>query len=306
MPTETVVLFRNGLGNFICYTPALQALASLDSHGKVDVCLDKEWKDNRRDAMVDLVKGMPFVNALVEYPDISLGYKKWFWSRHTYPCEALRVFMERDHRLDVGIAWQHSGIHEIESYMQLVRRFFSFTGETPKQYAPVDESFDVQKKKMLVALCNGSYKGTGSDLSPSKVWGGFKELAKILKGYYDCEIAKIGYLDELNDVEADRDYVGKLNILQTAKVIKECDLLVTTDTCNMHIGDALNTKMVVIWGGSILTKNQPVNGTAAIVSRGLGCQPCHDPDRFQYCVGYPCLASLRVGDVMREVRKMFP
>ena len=36
---DTIVYFKNGLGNFLMMTPAIQALASMEESGKVDVCL---------------------------------------------------------------------------------------------------------------------------------------------------------------------------------------------------------------------------------------------------------------------------
>jgi ADP-heptose:LPS heptosyltransferase len=305
MPTKKIAFFRNGLGNFICFTPVLQALASLDPSGKVDVCIDGEWRDNRRQSLIDIIAGLPFVETMVNYPEIDLSkkYNTWFWSRHTYPSPALEVFKCKDPRFDIGIAWAHSGLHETEFYMGLARRFCGYEGEAPKQYAPVDEAFIFEKKKRLIVLCNGSY----GHLAPSKKWNKFPELAKTLRSWYDCEIAKVGYCDELADVkDFDHDFVGKLNMPQTAKVIRSADLLITTDTCCMHVGDALNVPMVVLWGGSLLSKNRPINGHAAIVNKGYGCQSCHEVGGngdIMKCLDYKCISTISVGEVMLEVRK---
>ena len=303
MPTGVIAFFRNGLGNFVMYTPALRALASLDPSGKVDVCIDGGWSDNRRQALIDMITPLPFVEELVNYPGINLakGYKTWFYTRHTYPCKGYDTFKIKDPRFDVGIAWRHEGKHEIEFYVDLVRRFCGFTGPTPGQFVAVDDSFTFEKKRPVVVLCNGSY----GHLAPSKVWPGFPELAETIKNYYDCDVVKIGYEKELSDVvDFDYDFVGKLTMPQTAKIIRECDLFITTDTCNMHVGDALGVPMVVLWGGSILTKNKPLSDKAVIIHRGLKCQPCHDPDRFQNCVNYQCLSGIKTGDVMREARRI--
>ncbi|MDD5348243.1 MAG: glycosyltransferase family 9 protein [Candidatus Omnitrophica bacterium] len=300
--TKTIAYFRNGLGNFILYTPALQALASVDPSGMVDVCLDGAWNDDRRPALEDLVGKMPFVQDVVNYPRLNLkkDHKVWFWTKHTYPSLGLNAFKNRSPHLDRGIAWRYSGQHEIDYYMDSVRRFYGFTGDTPKQHCPVDDSFTFDKKPITITLCNGSY----GHLAPSKVWPGFLELAETLRLYYDCTIVKIGYNKELANVtQFDHDFVGKITLTQAAKVIKESSLFITTDTCNMHIGDALETPMVVLWGGSILTKNKPVNGRAKIISRGLKCQPCHDPDRFQTCPDFACLSGLGTGMVMAAVRE---
>lgn len=304
MPTKTIAYFRNGLGNFICYTPALRALALLDPSGKVDVCIDSGWKDDRRQSLIDLVKALPFAEDLVNYPEIDFrkDYKTWFWTRHTYPSDGLNVFKCKDPRFDIGIAWAQSGKHETEVYADMLRRFCGFSGETPAQYCPVDEAFPFEKKKMTITLCNGSY----GHLAPSKKWQRFAELAKALRGWYGCDIAKVGYNDELKDVEADYDLVGKTTIAQAAKVIRDSDLFVTTDTCLMHAADAVKAKMVVLWGGSLFSKNRPINGTATIVNKGFGCQPCHEVGGrgdMLTCPDYKCVNSIKVGDVMAKVRE---
>jgi ADP-heptose:LPS heptosyltransferase len=249
-----------------------------------------------------MITPLPFVEELVNFPDIPVGkdYKLWYYTKHTYPCQGYNTFRLKDPRFDIGVAWRQ-GKHEIDYYMDQVRRFCGFTGDNPGQYVAVDETYSFEKRLPTIGLCNGSY----GHLSPSKVWGGFSRLADTLKRCYSCEVVKLGYQGELADVATyDHDFVGKLTMPQTAAVIKKCDVLVTTDTCLMHVGDALQVPMVVLWGGSILSKNRPVNGKASVLHRGLPCQPCHDPDRFQNCAGYKCLASIDTGDVMREIRKV--
>lgn len=304
MPTKTVAYFRNGLGNFICFTPALRALASLDESGKVDLCLDGEWKDCRRQSLIDLITAIPFVEQLVNYPDIDLRkYSTWYWTRHTYPSEGLNTFKAKDGRFDIGIEWTRSGVHETECYVNMIRRFLGFTGETPKQYCPVDTGYTFTKKKRTIALCNGSF----GHLSPSKKWGKFPELARTLKRWYDCDIVKLGYQEELRDAEADYDLVGKTTIPQAAKVLSECDMFITTDTCLMHVGDALNVPMVVLWGGSLFSKNRPINGSAVVINKGFGCQPCHEiggRGDMMKCIAYKCINSITVGEVMSKAREV--
>lgn len=61
MNTTSIANFRNGIGNFVLYTPALRAIASLDSSGMVDLCLDADWEDGRKGSVIDLAKKLPFI-----------------------------------------------------------------------------------------------------------------------------------------------------------------------------------------------------------------------------------------------------
>ena len=300
--TKTIALFRNGLGNFILYTPALQALASMDESGKIDVCIDSEWKDYRRQALIDMIKGCPFVESLIDFPNgiEDKKYNCFFWTRHTYPSAALEYFRTKEPRLDVGgMNWTTSGIHEIDYYMNLVRERFGYTGETPKQYAPKCEGSVLgEQKKTVITFCNGSY----GHIAGSKKWPYFKELIETIKSYFNAATVKIGSNDELSDCKCDYGFVNNVSILQTANIIAQSNLLITTDTCNMHIGDALNVPMVVLWGGSILSKNRPVNGKNIVVQTKPGCAPCHEGSQYNSCSDYKCMNKISVGQVMQAAR----
>ena len=65
MKPQTVVYHRNGLGNLVLYTPAMQAMAAIDESGKVDFCIDSEWQDDRRSTLIDFAKELPFVNEII-------------------------------------------------------------------------------------------------------------------------------------------------------------------------------------------------------------------------------------------------
>jgi ADP-heptose:LPS heptosyltransferase len=302
MNTQTIAYNRNGLGNFIMMTPALQALAELDPSGKIDICIDSEWQDNRREALISIIKALPFVQNMVDFPktQFTKEYKTWFWTRHTYPSAALDFFKSKAPEYDISYEWINSKMHEIDFYMSLVRRRLGWDKPNPPQFFPVAKEFNFQEKRRTIALCNGSY----GHLAGSKQWPYFRELAERLKNFFDIATIKIGYGAELADVICDIDCVGKLNILETASVVANCDLLVTVDTCNMHIADSLYTPMVVIWGGSVWTKNRPVN-PVELVKHETPCAPCHESGECMQCEHYRCLSDISASEVMYAVRKVF-
>ncbi|HEB62109.1 MAG TPA: glycosyltransferase family 9 protein, partial [Bacteroidetes bacterium] len=76
------------------------------------------------------------------------------------------------------------------------------------------------------------------------------------------------------------NFCGKLNLNQSASVIRQSDLLITADTGLMHIGAALHKKMIVLWGNTIpefgmypYYKNG-VQSHINLESNGLSCRPC--------------------------------
>lgn len=305
--THTIANFRTGIGNFVLFTPALRAMASMDPSGTVDLCIDMNWTDPRRAAVVELASKLPFINHVLGWPNdvkpIAANYKVWFWSPWTSTGEAREYFSQRK-PYDCG-DWNQRRTHEYDYYLNIARRFYGFDGLSPKQSIVCANVPMVEKsEKKLVVLCNGSFGHIGA----FKKWHSFNDLATMIKGLYGDEviIAKIGYRDELSDVKTfDLDFVGTLSITETANVIAQADLMVTTDTGNMHIADALGTPLMVLWGGSVVEKNKPVNSWNQIIHLGYSCQPCINSGAYRECNSMKCIDDITVGEVMFNIRQFF-
>jgi ADP-heptose:LPS heptosyltransferase len=106
-------------------------------------------------------------------------------------------------------------------------------------------------------------------------------------------------------VKSDLDYVNKLSLAETAKVISQADLMITTDTGNMHIADALRIPLIALWGGSSVAKNKPYETLCKIIHLGLPCQPCQDDGAYRSCHDYKCISDISIGEVMYNVRSFF-
>jgi heptosyltransferase-2 len=228
-------------------------------------------------------------------------YKTWFYSKHTEGSEGLQIFIAKAPIFGNKLNWPKTLTHETAYYMELVRGL-GYTGPTPPQSCPmsgVDFDDGDNDSGIVVALCNGA---SGSQ-KKQKQWPHFAKLSRVLKFYYGACIVTVGNGNELKGVSCDVDFVGKLKITQTARVLKDVDLFITSDTGLMHIADALHVPTVVIFGGTILSKNGPCNGTSTIARAGLPCQPCQYTNRFLSCEENKCLRDLTVGEVFAHIRK---
>jgi heptosyltransferase-2 len=69
---------------------------------------------------------------------------------------------------------------------------------------------------------------------------------------------------------------GKLTLLQSAELIRRCKVLITNDSAPMHIGVAMETPVVAIFGATVPAFGfGPVGRFDAVVeTRGLKCRPC--------------------------------
>ena len=298
--SNTLVYFKHGLGNLVMMSPAIAALASIDESKKVDVILDARWNDPRRTAIDDVFASWDLVNTVYNYPTDKpkKKYGRYFYTGHCEHSAALD-YVQGVSKLTLGIPdWKAESLHEAVYYMRLAR-LLGYRGGTPPMCFPVADGPGFEKGRLYVGVCNGTYD---KNMKGAKQWPHFADLVRVLKRYLDCVTVKIGYLDELSDVPCDIDYVGKLSMTQAAKVISQLDLFITTDTANMHVADALGTKTLAIFGGSLVSKNGPMGKHVRVVRLGLACQPCQRSTLFYNCATNDCMDKLTVGDVMHHVR----
>lgn len=300
--TRTVAFFgKSGIGNFILFTPALRAMASMDPSGQLDICCHDNWKDSRKNGLLDIWEKLPFVQNVICLGDrFTKKYKTWFWVDWLCVGEGRELFASMKN-YDIGI-WDHNKTHESDHYFEVAQRVYGYKGWKPSQLIVPADNPVLGNDKIKIVLCNGGF----GELQALKKWEGFKQLAHEIKMLFGNKVSliKVGYKNELEEVDSfDIDFVNKLSITQTAKVIQQADLMISTDTGNMHIADALGTPMIVLWGGSSIVKNKPYNSMSKIIHLGLKCQPCQQDLGYISCKELKCMTDISVGEVMYYVRE---
>jgi heptosyltransferase-2 len=100
------------------------------------------------------------------------------------------------------------------------------------------------------------------------------------------------------------------SIINVAALLAECDLLVSNDTGIMHLGAAMGTPTVGIFGAASPRRWAPVGPYATAVSAGVSCSPCAEtyrlcdpsdclnPDRIR------CLQEVSVDMVLEAIRRV--
>ncbi|MFW9928136.1 MAG: glycosyltransferase family 9 protein, partial [Candidatus Thorarchaeota archaeon] len=137
------------------------------------------------------------------------------------------------------------------------------------------------------------------------------ELIEILKNLYNCSIFLVGGNDDKQwgrEIEKQTEcynMIGKLNILETAGLIKQCDLVISTDTSVFHIADALEVDGIVLFGPTLISKNGPLNNTIIPIRSPLECAPCQDSVLMNTCLDTSlCMNAIDVGMIIATVRKI--
>jgi heptosyltransferase-2 len=71
-------------------------------------------------------------------------------------------------------------------------------------------------------------------------------------------------------------YAGRTSLRELAALISECDVLVTNDSGPMHIGYAVGTPLVAIFGSTSPELTGPVGSGSRVIRKGLECAPCFE------------------------------
>jgi len=160
----------------------------------------------------------------------------------------------------------------------------------------------------------------GSGNSPLKQWPAERFLALIMElrkresawilllgGTQDGPIAEkiFGALDDRVS-----NLVGRTSIRQCAAILRCCSVLVSNDTGVMHVGSAVGTPSVGIFGSSCSHRFGPAGLESVSVSVELDCGPCANglhKDRCGTCIYGTrprCMEMISVEAVARAVESL--
>jgi heptosyltransferase-2 len=142
------------------------------------------------------------------------------------------------------------------------------------------EQLALDSSKKILAFCPGAEYGS------AKRWPAalFANLAKkaiaddwqvwLFGGPNDVTIS-----EEISNTvkhEACVNLAGKTSLLDAVDLLALADTVVSNDSGLMHVGCALNKKVVVLYGSSSAEFTPPLSGSAKSLSIDLDCSPCFE------------------------------
>jgi ADP-heptose:LPS heptosyltransferase len=150
---------------------------------------------------------------------------------------------------------------------------------------------------------------------PERRWGinKFVELTEglinegigivIIGGNEDVDDS--GKLEEIGNGDFTINYVGKTSLIETAAIISQLDLFVSSDTGLMHIAYGVGTPTVSLFGAGIQKKWAPIGDNNIALNKHLACSPCTE---FGYTPRCPydvrCLSDISVEEVKGAVLEL--
>jgi ADP-heptose:LPS heptosyltransferase len=122
-------------------------------------------------------------------------------------------------------------------------------------------------------------------------------------------------IDKSNEIEklANKkiyNLVGKLNIGQSASLIKQAELIVTPDTGMMHIASALGKNIFSVWGNTIpqfgMSPYFPDPNSEIFEVKNLSCRPCSKIG-FKKCPKkhFKCIMDIDFHNMAYKINKHF-
>ncbi|MEN8257707.1 MAG: lipopolysaccharide heptosyltransferase II [Thermodesulfobacteriota bacterium] len=94
---------------------------------------------------------------------------------------------------------------------------------------------------------------------------------------------------------------GKTSLGQAMALIAQCDAFVTNDSGLMHVGAAVQTPLVAIFGSTDDVATGPYSRKAVVVKKELDCQPCL---KRECKTDFSCMMNIEVEDVAAPLRVM--
>jgi heptosyltransferase-2 len=94
---------------------------------------------------------------------------------------------------------------------------------------------------------------------------------------------------------------GKTSLGQAMALIGQCDAFVTNDSGLMHVGAAVQTPLVAIFGSTDDIATGPYSKKAVVVKKELDCQPCL---KRECKTDFRCMMNVEVEDVAAPLREM--
>ena len=181
-------------------------------------------------------------------------------------------------------------VHEIERNLTLLQPLgiSPAAGELPRLY-PSDQ--DVRMIDMVVHA-NGLNKFSALiAIAPGTVWNTkrwpsdrFAAVCRQIESEH-CAVVLLGgtedevlckQVQEMSQAKNCFMFAGKLSLLQSAELLRRCQVLISNDSAPMHLAVAMGIPVIAIFGATVPEFGFAPRGTHDIVleTKGLSCRPC--------------------------------
>jgi len=315
-PRDILVIRPGGIGDAVLLLPALNLLNKHFPSCRISIMAEK------RNA--GIFEAIPHVKNLFLYHKIKDLCKALQYSYD------IVIDTEQWHRLSAIVAYltaapmkigfatnERAGLfshaipyshddYEIFSFLNLIEPLIGKTKwDVTRPFFPLPDrfTFKLDRERPWIAIFPGASieerKWPTDRFRGILRWLDKKGMRVVLVGgKQDNKIADYiidGFSRHLN-------LAGKLSLKETAQILAQVQLLLTTDSGIMHLAVAIGTPVVALFGPGIQNKWAPRDYISIVINKHLPCSPC---TRFGYTPPCPydarCMKEISVDEVKEAI-----
>jgi len=211
-----------------------------------------------------------------------------------------------------------SGVHQVESYRQLVRALGYPNGSSEPHVSVPPEAREAATRLLmddgwdgrtpLVALAPGAAYG-GAKRWPAESFG--ELAAALITDGVGCVMvgsaADAGTASAVERAFSSRangarlhNLVGRTDLPALAGCFTLCRTLVTNDSGAMHVAAAAGVRVTAVFGPTDDTATRPLGDAHAVITHPVWCRPC----MLRECpLDHQCMRGIGVGAVLASARR---
>jgi heptosyltransferase-1 len=200
----------------------------------------------------------------------------------------------------------------VKRNLEMVKPFVSAENITDKAVLGLKPEHRNKAREFIAEKFNGSHPlvaihpGTSRDL---KKWlpQSYARLCDMLAESLKARIMLTWGPGEIEDVRKIRSLAKSKpelgmrteSLLDLAALFEMCDLMITVDSGPMHIGSAVGTPLVAMFGPTDIQLNAPYWQPNRVVTGNIDCRPCEENCDFA-----KCMEAITPEDVLEAAREL--
>ena len=204
------------------------------------------------------------------------------------------------------------GTHQVTYYQDLLREL-GLTCSPTELHLSLPKPVLRWAKQFLARLGGKPVVGLnpGAAYGPAKCWPAEKygQLAARLHARFSAEILVFGTPKDAQAAaviknaapEHVTDLTGRTKLAEAMALIASCQAFITNDSGLMHVGAALKTPLVAIFGSTDPVATGPYSQNAVVVQKDLPCRPCLKT----HCqTDFACMEEIGVDEVYEATARL--
>lgn len=226
------------------------------------------------------------------------------------------IFLSRSFKVKWREKKAYSNEHQSYKYLSMAYRLGceTWNGEYPEFAVESSElrmpeiSDFLEKGKILVAAPGAVY-------GPAKRWEA-SSYHEVCRYWIEAKKGRVLIVGGANEAETAEEVAsglngasvlnlaGKTNMRELIYILKKSDMCISNDSGIMHLGSALNTKGVAVFGSTDPFATGPLSKNWTVILKKQSCAPCFSRECVNVQKDYRCLKSITPADVINAIENL--